>query len=176
MNFRRELIIFASINLGIIFVLGSAIYYLNTLISSETEKVAIDRASIFSRNQMDENLAMLRTQSAAAKKYETSLDNALPKKDQLINFSQDMEIIGKQNGVNANANLAEEVGGTDSKLASLRFNMSLEGTIENILQTLNAIKKSRYVTKAESMELSKSQSNNFRLTTNGQIFSFQNQE
>ena len=175
MNFRRELIIFASVNIGIILVLGIALYYLNTLISSETEGVAINRANIFSRNQMDENLAMLRTQWEIAQKYETALDNALPKKDQLINFSQDMETIGKKNNTNVNASLAEENGASATKLLSLRFNMYADGTLDSLLQTLNAIKSSRYVTRAESMDLTKTQGNNFHLTINGQVFSFQNQ-
>lgn len=175
MNFRRELIIFASINIGVILILGIALYYLNTLISSETANVAVDRANIFSRNQMDENLAALRTQSATAEKYAAALDNALPKKDQMINFSQDMETIGKQNGTNVNASLSEENGVSATKLLSLGFNMYADGTIDKLLQTLNAIKNSRYVTRAQNIDLSRTQGDNFHLTISGQVFSFQDQ-
>ncbi len=173
MNFRKRLIIATAVTLGLILVLGAAVFFLGADIQKRAEKISLTRADLSFRTKAIESLAELRSDFDKSKSYEAELKNMVPTRDQLVSFSRDFNVIANQNKINLN--LSFQGGGrTASETATLQktgFSITTQGSFDDLLNFLKAAVKSRYFIKTNSLDLTAQGENNFNIAINGQVFS-----
>lgn len=171
MNFKKRLLINIGIPLGICLLLITAVFFLGSDITNQTNKIEQLRGSLRYYIETTESLALLRRDSEKAKHYLPELESILPTRDQLVAFSGDLGIIAGQSKVEINSSLGQESPGSEKNLGSIDFTVSGQGEFDNLLNFLTLLKNSRYSVKIKTLDFGR-QEGNFKALLTGQVFSF----
>lgn len=172
MEFRRRLTILISISLGIIFVFSAAIVFLAYDIVNRTNRITSLRGELSSRREGIQSLASLRQDFEKSKIYSANLQNVLPTRDQLLKFSPDLNTIATQNKINFSSSLGNEERGENTKVGETSFNITAQGSFENLINFLKDVSNSRYPLKFVSLDLVQDQKNEFKISLTGKVLSF----
>ena len=162
-----------TISLVVIAVLVAAIIFLGSDIEGRAQKVGLLRADLNFRTRAIKSIAELRSNYEKSKPYAGEIKNILPTQDQLVSFSRDINLIANQNKINLSLSLK---GGGQPRteaptLQKNDFSVTAQGTLQNFISFLRAVKTSRYFTKMNSLDFSKQGENTFSIVINGQVFS-----
>lgn len=171
-SFRRELLFTIGVIPFGILILGAGLYFLRQDIKDNVEKARNARQELLSRSTIGEKISLLKNQAEQAKLYSADLENILISRDQLANFSRDINALAKQNQIDLTSGFSGETGAGIDNLGSVGLTMTAAGSLENIVNFLKAFNESRYSVKLNFLDFV-SQNGKFKALFNGQIFFFQ---
>lgn len=172
MEFKKHLSIIIGIPLAICLILIISLFYFSSNITRLVDKIKQAQTSLYSKTEMAGSLALLRQDSEKVKYYSAELENILPDRDQLlIDFSNDLNIIAKQNQIDFNLILGQEILKTSAELGGIDFTVISQGSFDNFLNFLEALKKNKYFIKFKSIDINR-QDKIFKTSLSGQVFSF----
>lgn len=144
-------------------------------ISNKVGEIERIRGELYSNSENINKLAILRSDYNKAQPYFSELDNFLPTRDELINFSKEMNVLAEQSGVFfdnppklSNENTSQN---NINNINSVDVTATIKGGFDNILIFLKSIEKSRYVIKYDTLDISKQNGNsNYEAKLKGKIF------
>ena len=167
--FRNQFMVAISIALGGTLVLAIILIVLGLKISNSTQDILSRKAEIVNKQQKIGAFALLGEDSQSALKYTTILENALPTKDELITFDQEIKSLAQKTGATASFTFGAESGEIQGGVRGLGFQLVLSGSFEQILNFFREMEKSRFVINIMDISLDK-QSNTFRGFLNGLVY------
>ncbi|MEK7193899.1 MAG: hypothetical protein AAB651_00910 [Patescibacteria group bacterium] len=167
---KRLLLTIGVIPLGIL-ILGAGLYFLGMDIKGNVKRVRNARQELLFRSKIGEKISVLKNQAEQAKLYSADLENILISRDQLANFSRDVNAIAKQNQIDLTSSFSGETPASADGLGSIGLTMTAAGSLENIINFLKAFNESRYSIKLNFLDFV-SQGEKFKALFNGQIFFF----
>lgn len=171
MSFKKKLLLNIGISLGIILILGVALFFLSSEIKNNAKEIQEVKEKMVLRSQTTKSIALLRRESEQVEPYLAKLDNILITKDKLVNFSQDLNAIAKQNKINFKISLGKEIPKTESKLGEINITMTINGTLDNLIKFLKDLENIQYFVKLNKLDFTK-KGNGFEGILNGVIFYF----
>lgn len=151
---------------------GVAIFLRQDIKNRSAEYVAA-KNEINSHSEAIKSLAGLKTDAEEAKKYEQQIAAYLISKDQLINFSKDINQMAQQNKIGVNVSFREEIPPTESEPRRTSLSMSSEGesTFFNFAKFLGFLENSKYSIKFLGLDASQ-EGAALKFNINSQVFSF----
>ncbi|KKQ23053.1 hypothetical protein A2999_01870 [Candidatus Wolfebacteria bacterium RIFCSPLOWO2_01_FULL_38_11] len=167
---KRQLIIIISIAASVIFILSGALVYLKINISKKTDKITELRNELEINSQMSESFSLLYADINNVNPYLEKIDSALPSKDRLIKFSNDMKLLAASSSINYFSEFSGD-GVDNSGLKWIGLKMSLEGDYDNIINFLRLLENSQYSVKLNVLDFV-GKDNKFKLIMDGKVFYF----
>ena len=169
-SFKRRLIkqliiAFASIALIVAIIIG-----LNIDINKRAKSIEEKKREALMQTQAMLILSDLKKEAVLARADYMLLETALPNRDQLIALPRELEQLAKRLSVDLGFSFGNETASTESQPGSIRFTMSLGGTIEGLLDFLKAFETNKYFINLSSVDLAKRENNRYSLGTTGEIF------
>lgn len=173
MNFKK--IIAKKIGISAILI---AIFLIPMFIlKSDIEKRAIDvinkKEQINTSSENIGSLAYLKIDSETAKKYLSQISTYLINKDQLLNFSNDIGLMSKQNNLNFLIAFGQEkpLAALTPRSTNISLSSQSQANIDNLVKFLGLVENSRYFVRLENMDVSQ-EGSQLKVTTSGKVFSF----
>lgn len=170
MNFKKRLLITIGVPLAICLILVLALFFIGSNIINQTAQIEKLEADLNNRQQSSQSLASLKQGAEQAQPYLTELENILPSQDQLLSFSKDIDIIAKQNKLNLNTALGQQVSQSGDVLRQTDFTSTGQGTFDNFINFLKSLENGRYFIKLNTLDLT-SQDGDFNMLIKGYVFS-----
>ncbi len=171
MNFKKRLLINIGIPLGVCLILATGLFFIGSDIAKRTEQIKQLRSEIAFSLQSTESLAILSNEAKQAKNYIVQLENILPKRDQLVTFPRDLNIIAKQSQVDLNATLGQEISESTDGLRKIDFSIIGQGSFDSFINFLKSLESARYLIKLRMLDFTR-QDGSFKTLLTGQVFSF----
>lgn len=117
-----------------------------------------------------EQQASLKADAGRARVERVFLENILPQQDGLINFPRDISALAKQNNVESAFQFGGQVTGNETTPGYINFNLVVSGALNNWLQFLETLEKSRYLISFDSFNIA-ADNKKYRFNVNGKVFS-----
>lgn len=168
---RKQLILTAGLGILMILLLGGGLVFIGIDISKKSEQIKEIRNEISLRSKIINSLSTIRGEINKVQPYILGIENLLPTKDQLINFSKELDTAAAQNKVSLASNFSGEDARSSGDLKSLGLTASTEGDFSNLISFLKSVENSRYAVKLENIDLSE-RDKKFKMLFNGKIFYF----
>lgn len=168
-DFRKWLLIHGGIIAGTVLILGGALWYMRSDISSRIEAIRSKELQIALRLRASGLLAALKREREEAKPFEPKLQSFLPPRDQLIAFSRDLERLARARSVGLGFGFGAETPATQDAAGTIGFTITVGGTPANILAYLEDIERSAFIIRIENVDLSGSGSI-YSLASDGKVF------
>lgn len=169
--FYKQFFISLGTALLIIAALTAGLLFFSSNVKKYALKVEKNRRdfSVLSTNLS--SLAVLKNQyNTKAKDYLNVLDNVLPSQDQLINFLKDFQSLAAVEKMGFGFAFSNQVQPTENNLGMVNFNSSLQGTLSQFLNFLDAMKKLKFIVTIESANFIPRESQNFQIDLKGSVF------
>lgn len=166
---KKQLVLTIGLGILIIFILGAFLFFLKNDISKKTEKIKEIKQEIILRSKIINSLSIMRGDINLIQPYISGIDNFLFTKDQLINFSKELDSMAAQEKINIASNFSEGSGAGELKWIGLTS--AAEGNFNNLVNFLKLIENSRYSVKLDNIDLSE-KDNIFKTIFNGKVFYF----
>jgi len=170
-NFQKRLLVFVGVPLGICLVLIVALFFMGSDITKRTNKIRQLRSDMLFNMQLTESLAVLRRDSQQVQKYAFEIQNILPSRDQLVTFPRTLSTIARQNKIELNSSLGQEISGGIGELRQTDFTMTGGGPLDNFINFLKSLEGARYLISLKSLDFTR-QEDVFRVLITGKVFSF----
>lgn len=136
----------------------------NIELSGSREKLALQTVSL-------EQLARLQTQyNKTAKRAFATLDNVIPKEENLINLSRDFQVIATKANVSHSFSFVGENPASAGSLGSVNFRLDVSGNLDNLFLFAKGLENFRYLTRLDSFTIGRDQEKNSTMTVRGQVF------
>ncbi len=119
-------------------------FFKANIIKSVAKIIEMNR-ELASRSFTIESFASLRTQLIAARDYKIILNNIVPKEDDLLNLSKDLQAVASKNGLEYGFSFVGETKPSGSELGSINFSLNLSGTLEQFLQFIYDLRSFKYI-------------------------------
>ncbi|MEK7555539.1 MAG: type 4a pilus biogenesis protein PilO [Patescibacteria group bacterium] len=171
MSFKKKIILNIGVSLGIVLLLGAALFFLNSEIQNKVKQITEAKKGLNFRSQLSESITLLRNESEQVEPYLNDLENILITKDKLVNFSQDIKTIGQQNQINLNFSFGAETPKTKDEPGKIGLIITADGNLNNLISFLRGLENSKYFVKLNKLDLTK-QGDKFKGILNGEIFYF----
>lgn len=139
-------------------------------IEKRAELIRVQRRNLGLQLRSIESLALLRKDAGKADQLFQSLQNVLPSKDQLINFSKNLETIAKDNRLGFGFVFGAESAGKDNEPRVTHFTLTSSGPYSSLLRFLRAIEGGEYLVKINSVDIIE-KGNSFEMILRGMVFS-----
>jgi len=169
-SFKKQLIR-DSVILGVLIVLFFVFSYLFRLNIEHKVSIISDlknQKAILS--QSSQNLSLLIKDWDIAKNYKDAVRELVPRKDELVALSKDLQVVAARNNVTLDFSFGKESnppGGTS--LGSIGFNASVRGSAQNIITFLEDLENTYYAMKIGSVEIVESGGGS-QASLSGQMF------
>jgi hypothetical protein len=171
-DFRKKLLIQIGITVGSIVLLGILIAYVFGDVRSVGESIRATRAALVARTQAISSLSELRTDAARATLLVNQLRNALPSRESLFIFSEDINRIARENNITPTFSFGSEIAGSAGTPSKIEFLINVAGDYQAVLSFINSLESSRYFTRVKSVELLSQGANTtaYQAIMSGEIF------
>lgn len=150
-----------------------ALYWVNNLLDSAVAAIVRDKTIIQQQSTISEVLASLKKDLPIAEAYESSIDNLVPPKDQLVfSLSNWLDSQERLYGVAASLQFqGKEVEATEDALGRVAFLMEVTGPVENVIAFLKdlEVNSTRFLMSFDSIEIVKSEVS-YRISASGYAF------
>ena len=169
-SFKRRLIkqfVFALASIALVIVI---IIVLNFDINKRVLRIEQKKSETLMQTQAMLILGDLKKEAVQARLDAALLESALPTRDQLISLPRELEQLAKSHGVDLGFSFGSETASAGSQPGSIRFTMSLGGTLDGLLDFLKAFEGNKYFINLSSVDLSKRENSRYTLGTSGEIF------
>lgn len=138
-------------------------------INKEVDKIQAQRKILADQSSVLEPLELLREDSQNSLAYQEGLENALPVKDRLAEFSEALEQLAKKRNLKLRFNFGDEVLGTALDPGIVNFTAVIIGSYNNFVNFLKDVKISDYLVKFVNLDL-KDKGSTHEIIINGQVF------
>lgn len=167
---NKRIVVQLSISLGVIGALVLVILLFGLQISRLSEKIAATRAELNERSVALNSLASLRSDfSLKGQSYLNVLYNVIPQKDELIDLSKDFQVIAQEDSLNYGFTFLGETPPSGNILGSVKFNLSLGGTLSKLLNFLKNMENFRYLISLENVSINRG-SEGMKMDIRGSVF------
>ncbi len=168
---KKQLILTAGLGALIILILGAVLIILRADILKKSGQINEIKKELGFRSTIIKSLSTMRGDINLIKPYVFGLDNILPTKDQLINFSKDLNMMAAQNKINLASNFSGENVESSKGLKWIGLTATAEGNSNDLINFLKAIESSRYSVKLDNVDFSE-KDGKFKMFLNGKVFYF----
>lgn len=155
---------------AILAVLLLAVFLVGSDLNSRSEKIDLRRADLEARLQSLNSLIALRAGSDRAGRLLPKLQEALPSRDQLINFSKFIETQARQNRLEWVFVFESETPATKTVPGINEFSLSMSGTYADFVRFLKALESSAYYVNISTLDIAEKEKN-FEILMKGKVFS-----
>ena len=152
-DFQKKLIIRLGIALASLAVLTGFLIYIGGDIRTVNASIQAVRSDLVARSQAIGNLANLRNDAEEAKKGISTLQNALPARESLFVFSDEVNRLARQGNLSAVFTFGAETPGSAASPGRMEFTINIAGEYDSIIKFMSDLETSRYFTSARSFEL-----------------------
>jgi hypothetical protein len=150
---RNKLALHILITLSIVVVFLILTAIMGFQISNRVLRIEGLKNEIALSSKSIELLVVLSQQSQQAQQYQNTLASSILTHDQLISFPKDIQLIGSSNGLNVSVRFGVESGTAADGVGTIKFRGSAEGTMEDFIRFLGALRRSRYIVDFTSFSL-----------------------
>jgi len=171
-DFRKKLLVQLGLMAGVLVVLGGLIAYVFSDLKSVGESIEKARAAITIRAQAISSLNSLREDAQEAMVLVNQLRNALPSRESLFVFSEEMSQLARSRGLTPSFNFGSEIAGSAGAPSRIEFMMNVAGSYQSILSFISAFESSRYFTRISSLEFISQGANisSYQAIMSGEVF------
>jgi len=169
-EFKKKLFVNIGVLLAVVFVLGGGILFLRKDIKLLSDSIAQERSQVADRGNEISLLFDLRKELKEAELYFSILDNALPKRENLYVFNQEVLRLGHVNNLDRPSfSFGSEILSTDTLPGRAKFTIFVSGAYADILGFLRDLERSRYFIKIENFDMVE-RDNKFNAQLVGEVF------
>ncbi len=165
------MILTAGLGILAILILAGGLVFVGIDISKKSEQIKEVRNEISLRSKIINSLSTMRGEINKVQPYVFGIENLLPTKDQLINFSKELDIAAGQNKISLTSSFSGEDAKSSGDLKSLGLTASAEGELNGLIAFLRSVENSQYVVKLENVDISE-RDKKFKMLFNGKVFYF----
>lgn len=171
---KKHLVLTIGLGVLIIFILSALLFFLKNDISKKTDKIKEIKQEIILRSKIISSLSVMRGDINLIQPYIPGIDNFLFTKDQLINFSKELDGMAAQDKINISSSFSEGSGASEKpgELKWIGLTSAAEGNFNGLIRFLKSIENSRYSVKLENIDLSEEKDSIFKMIFNGKVFYF----
>lgn len=170
-HFRRKLFFDIGTSLFIIAALVVGIIFFGRNITRHTLQISQHRETIVNRSASLDALASLIVQyNGKGKKYLDVLQGVIPVRDQLFSLKQEFQFIATQAGLDYSFEFLDEVPPEGETLGSLKFRVTIGGTLDKFLSFVRVIQHFRFLTTIDGITLARENLQKSRMVIRGQVF------
>ncbi len=170
MDFKKALVRNISWSAAVLILMIAFLIFLGMDVSDRVALIKSQRQDLLLRLHAFDSLAALRSDVGRAEELSISLENSLPARDQLINFSNALEEIATDNGLEFGFSFESESASTETTPGINNFTITSQGTYANFVRFLNEVEDSRYFVGFSLIDLT-SRNGEFAITMKGRVFS-----
>lgn len=153
-EFRKRLFINIGILLVVTLGLGSLIWFLSRDIKYLSSSIVETRRQVAARSQEISLFFNLRENFKEAESYFSVLDNALPKRENLYLFNQEVYRLGNMNNLGRPSfSFGSETASTAASPGRAKFTIFISGSHEDILNFLKDLERSRHFINIENFDM-----------------------
>jgi Tfp pilus assembly protein PilO len=168
---KKKFILTAGLGMLIILILSAGLFFFGFDISGKSDQIREIKSEIALRSKIINSLSAMRNDINMVQPYILGINNMLPTKDQLINFSKELDMTASQNKINLTSNFSGEDTKFSGELKWIGLTAAAEGDFNNLINFLKSIENSRYSVKLENIDFSE-KDKKFKMLLNGKVFYF----
>lgn len=170
-SFKKQLLTQLAIGFIILAALVAGLVFFGASIRQYSERISVARADLVSRSLSLSSLAALRTQyNTKAKDYLAFLDSYLPQRDQLINFSREVQVLASDVS-GFGFSFIGEAPPTGDALGAISFVLNLQATIPQLVSFLENVDNFKYLMTIDSLSLNRqAERTMFQVPVRGRVF------
>lgn len=170
-KFTKKLLTEIGIALAVILSLIVGVFYFRSTIERKVVAVNDYREELATKTNQINSLVNLRRQyNNFASDALNLMRDTIPSKDQIINISQELEALGRSEGVGFGFSFLGETDPTESSLGNISFRLNVSGdTLDQILNLVERIENFRYLIKIDRVNI-QTNNNQFNSTIEGKVF------
>lgn len=156
---------------GVLFVVGGgALFFLRGDMQSRIDALVEERTLLASRSQGIAALAVLREESRRGAGYLGQLNEMLPKKDELFNFSRAVDAAARSRKVSFNFAFGAEASGSGSTPPSIGFTINTTGGYAEIMNFVRDLETQKFLVNFSSFDIVQAAANTYDARILGQVF------
>jgi len=157
---------------GTLIMLGGLIAYVFGDLKSVGENIEVTKAAVATRAQAISSLSSLREDAQEAATLINQLRNALPSRESLFVFSEEMSQLARSKELTPSFNFGSEIPGSSGDPSKIEFVMNVAGDYQPSLSFINAFEASRYFTKVNGLEFISQGANtsSYQVIMSGEVF------
>lgn len=171
-DFKKELIIFASIIAGTVLVGGGFLLWMDQHIAGQAHDIANERFTFLQYSHTIDLLAELKRIAPLVKSYQEKMNLLLPQKDDLVEFSRWIEGLSRVNEVSVGfAFQGSTVAAQNQDAGFIGFTLDVSGADENIRNFFRELelRSNRFLTSIDNFDLTNTDGT-VRVLARGKVF------
>ncbi len=168
-EFRKQLLIKIGISGGVFSVLAGLTSYLGFDIQNRSNLIFLKRSEVGSELREVRDLSRLRQAAKVAEPLKAKLDKALPGRDYLFTLPREFDKLASDRHLSFNFKFAEETKPDPNHPSQIRFEMTLQGKYNDILDFLSVIENGSYFINFSNLDMIRS-TDKFNVGLTGQIY------
>jgi len=168
---KKQLVLTVGLGVLIILILAALLIILRADILKKIIQISEIKKELDFRSTIIKSLSTMRSDINLVQPYIFGIENILPTKDQLINFSKDLNMMAVQNKINLASNFSGENVKSSGELKWIGLTATAEGNFNDLINFLKAIESSRYSVKMDNIDFSE-KDGKFKMLFNGKVFYF----
>jgi len=152
-EFKRKFTIQLGINIGLVALVCGLLAYVLSDLKAVGGSIEQTVNAIAARTQAISSLSALRQDAAEAGVITNQLRNALPSRESLFIFSEEVNRLARERNLTPSFTFGNELpSDSPSSPSKAEFVMNVAGEYESVLAFLDAFESSRYFTRVKSLE------------------------
>ncbi|MBI4193301.1 MAG: hypothetical protein HY536_01605 [Candidatus Colwellbacteria bacterium] len=168
-GFRQRIVWNGIVTLLILGALGAFLWVELRALGRTADAIASVRRALRLQIADADLLTRLRGESKRAASASSLLENALPKRDQIFTFSEDVARLARERGIDVSFAFGKETPASPEAPGIALFTMNVRGSYGAINELMSLIEKSRYLVRFSDADLV-SQDKVFRGTVAGEVY------
>lgn len=168
-NFHRRLFFNIAITLGLLAFLGGLLAMVGFDIGNRTVKIQDLRLELIKRNRSISDLADLQRDFNKVSRYSSLLENVLPRRDQLFDFSKELEAAARRQKVGLGFIFSSEQASAEDVPGAAFFSLTLQGQLDNVMSFLKSMEIMRFITSFSSLDFTR-QGDSVNASLNGVVY------
>lgn len=149
---------------------GGLIVYLYFDVANRLEEVLADRVLFNARSQGIASIAALREESKKGAGYLVQLQEILPKKDDLFNFSRALDAAARNRKVNLSFAFGADAGGVSPGTGAITFTITTTGTYADTMNFIRDMETSKFLVIFDTFDIVRAGMQTYSTTITGQVF------
>ncbi|MDD5098791.1 MAG: type 4a pilus biogenesis protein PilO [Candidatus Colwellbacteria bacterium] len=151
-DFQKKLFIRLGLAVVISGVLFGTAFFVGSDIESVHDSIRSMKNVFATKAQMTSSLAELRQTREEAESAMSILRNALPDRESLFIFTNEVSRIAQTRGLTAVSSFGSEIPGSESAPGRIEFTINISGEYDKIVEFIKEVETSRYFTSVKSFD------------------------
>ena len=171
MSFKKKIFMEFGVASGVLVALATGVIFFSLNMRTFAERLYEGKNDLKIRSASVSRLADLkRVEQQIGAPYLNVLYNFIPKKDELIDFSREMQSVASSEGLEFGFSFMGENPASEDALGSVRFAVNISGpSEENIRGFMQKMQNFRFFIKLEELSIAETE-NGARGSMRGQVF------